>query len=48
MITYPECLRTFPQGVGEGICIIHETPCIRCSSSIHYAIIQPNDFGKGS
>ena len=28
MITCPECLRTFPQVLGEAICLIHETGCI--------------------
>jgi CheY-like chemotaxis protein len=43
VITCPDCLRTFPQGVDEGICLIHETHCIHCSSSIHYAVIHSKD-----
>jgi hypothetical protein len=34
MITCPECLRTFPQVLGEGICLIHETGCVHCRSLI--------------
>jgi CheY-like chemotaxis protein len=39
MIACPECLRTFPQVLGEGTDPIHETACIHCSSLIHYAIV---------
>jgi CheY-like chemotaxis protein len=42
MITCPECLRTFPQVLGEAICLIHETGCVHCSSLIHFAIVQPS------
>ena len=43
MITCPECLRTFPQILDEGIRSILETGCVYCSSLIHYAIVQPTD-----
>lgn len=46
MIPCPECLRTFPQEVSEGLWLIRETRCLHCSSSIHYAVIQPNDSGS--
>jgi DNA-binding NtrC family response regulator len=41
MITCPECLRTFPQVLDESICLVQETGCAHCSSSIQYAIVQP-------
>lgn len=40
MITCPECLRTFPQVLGEASCPIHETGCVHCCSLIHFAIVQ--------
>jgi CheY-like chemotaxis protein len=43
MITCPECLRTFPQVLGEAISSVCETDCVYCSSLIHYAIVQPGD-----
>jgi CheY-like chemotaxis protein len=43
MITCPECLRSFPQVLSQGVCLIHETACVYCSNSIHYAILQPSD-----
>jgi hypothetical protein len=36
MITCPECLRTFPQVLGEAICLVHETGCVHCRSLIHF------------
>lgn len=42
-IACPECLRTFPQAAGSSICQIHDTICIYCRSSIHYAIVEPLD-----
>jgi CheY-like chemotaxis protein len=42
VITCPECLRTFPQVLGEAICPIHETGCVHCCSVIHFAIVQPS------
>jgi CheY-like chemotaxis protein len=41
MITCPDCLRTFPQVLGEGLCIINETGCLHCCCLIHYAIVPP-------
>jgi len=43
MITCPECLRTFPQVLGEALRLIHETGCVHCYSLIHYAIVQPTN-----
>jgi len=45
MITCPECLRTFPQVLGEFICPIHETGCVHCRSLIHFAIVEPVSAG---
>ncbi len=42
-ITCPECLRTFPQVLGEAVCVIQESACVYCSSLIHYAIVQSAD-----
>lgn len=41
VVTCPECLRTFPQILGEIDCPIRETSCIHCSNLVHYAIVQP-------
>jgi CheY-like chemotaxis protein len=41
MIACPECLRTFPQVLGNAINPIRDTACVHCSSLIHYAIVQP-------
>ena len=40
-IACPECLRTFPQATGSSTCQFHDTICIYCRSSIHYAIVEP-------
>ena len=37
----PECLRTFPQVLGEPSEEIHEAGCIYCKSLVHYAIVKP-------
>ncbi len=37
----PECLRTFPQILGEATGEIHEAGCIYCDSRVHYAIVRP-------
>ncbi len=42
-IRCPECLRTFPQAVGEPDGLMRETDCPYCHSSIQYAIAQPVD-----
>src|ERR1035437_9183926 len=39
-IACPECLRTFPQATGCSTCQIHDTICIYCRCSIHYAIVE--------
>jgi CheY-like chemotaxis protein len=41
VITCPECLRTFPQLLGDAMQLIRETGCAHCSSLIHYAIVEP-------
>jgi hypothetical protein len=41
-ITCPECLRTFPQVLGEFICPVHETGCVHCRSLIHLTIVEPS------
>lgn len=46
MITCPECLRTFPQVLGEAIYPVHETSCVYCQSLIHYAIVQSIDLAS--
>jgi CheY-like chemotaxis protein len=43
MITCPECLRSFPQVLSPALSLIHETACVYCLNSIHYAILQPTD-----
>jgi CheY-like chemotaxis protein len=43
MIACPECLRSFPQILSQGLCLIHETACVYCANSIHYAILQPTE-----
>jgi CheY-like chemotaxis protein len=43
MITCPECLRIFPQILGESTALIQETGCVYCASLIHYAILQPTN-----
>jgi CheY-like chemotaxis protein/DNA-directed RNA polymerase subunit RPC12/RpoP len=42
IITCPDCLRTFPQTVGDAIQLIRETACTHCSNLIHYAIVPPS------
>jgi CheY-like chemotaxis protein len=37
----PECLRTFPQMLGDQIGEIHEADCIYCKSLTRYAIVKP-------
>jgi len=44
MIDCPECLRSFPQPVGDLLCLImYETSCIFCRSSIRFVIVEPTD-----
>jgi CheY-like chemotaxis protein len=43
MVTCPECLRAFPQVLGEAGRPIRETSCVHCFSLIHYAIVEPAD-----
>jgi CheY-like chemotaxis protein len=40
MISCPECLRTFPQPLGEVVAVIQQAPCFHCASTISYAIVQ--------
>ena len=42
-IACPECLRMFPQVLGEEVYFIRETACTSCGSLIHFAIILPTD-----
>lgn len=41
MVTCPECLRVFPQAITNRNSIIQEARCVNCSSTVHYAIVQP-------
>jgi CheY-like chemotaxis protein len=41
LISCPECLRSFSLAVGTADFIIHETNCVHCNSTIHYATVQP-------
>ncbi|MEO6982365.1 MAG: response regulator [Edaphobacter sp.] len=43
MLTCPECLTMFPMVLNEATCLIEETACISCSSSIPFVIHQLND-----
>ena len=43
MISCPECLRAFPQVLGDSPGLIHQTGCAFCHSLIDYAIVEPAD-----
>jgi CheY-like chemotaxis protein len=43
LVPCPECLRTFPQVLGDAENLIHATSCAYCLSLIHYAILLPTD-----
>jgi len=43
MISCPECLRTFPEVLGDADTLIHATNCTFCHSLIHYAILLPTN-----
>jgi DNA-binding NtrC family response regulator len=43
MVACPQCMRTFPQGLGGDVRPIREVDCAHCSSLIQYAIVQPAD-----
>jgi hypothetical protein len=43
MIPCPECLRAFPQILGDAGTLIHATSCTSCLSLIHFAILLPTD-----
>jgi len=43
LIPCPECLRTFPQVLGDADTLIHATSCAFCLSLIHYAILMPTN-----
>jgi CheY-like chemotaxis protein len=43
MITCPDCLRTFPQVLGDAGRPVCRTSCTHCASLIHYAIVQATD-----
>jgi len=40
-ITCPECLRVFPQYLGEQNSFAEETRCLHCSSSVQFALVEP-------
>jgi hypothetical protein len=40
VLACPECLRTFPHLLGEGITQIHQTGCVYCCTAIYYAVVQ--------
>jgi CheY-like chemotaxis protein len=42
LIGCPECMRSFQKSVQEATGLVHETRCIYCSTSIHYAIVHSN------
>jgi CheY-like chemotaxis protein len=51
-LTCPECLRTFPQILGEGVALIHEADCVHCATHVPYALVrqseaQPDGFTMG-
>lgn len=48
MVTCPECLRAFPQALSKQNSLIHEARCVNCSSTIHYAIVQPEGMALPS
>jgi hypothetical protein len=41
IIACPECLRTFPQVLGNPDSPIREAECVHCLTLIHFAIVQP-------
>ena len=41
VITCPECLRVFPQSVGKKSFSVDETRCLHCSSTVRFALVQP-------
>ncbi len=43
MISCPECLRTFPQPIGEALAVIQQAPCFHCASTIRFAIVQASN-----
>jgi CheY-like chemotaxis protein len=40
MVTCTECLRTFPEILGDRVEVIRETDCVYCASTIRYAIVH--------
>lgn len=41
MVACTECLRAFPQKLGQGLDGIQQANCVYCSSPVEYAIVQP-------
>jgi CheY-like chemotaxis protein len=41
LLSCPECMRSFSLSVGAADFVIHETDCVYCSTTIHYATVQP-------
>lgn len=44
MVTCQECLRTFPQILGNALLPVRETSCVHCSSLIQYAIVPATNL----
>jgi CheY-like chemotaxis protein len=45
MVTCTECLRTFPEVLGDAVDVIRATECVYCSSPIRYAIVHLAEAG---
>jgi CheY-like chemotaxis protein len=41
VITCPECLRVFPQSIGRKRFSVDEAHCMHCSSTVRFALVQP-------
>jgi len=41
LLSCPECMRSFSLSVGAADFVIHETDCVYCGTTIHYATVQP-------
>jgi CheY-like chemotaxis protein len=40
MVTCTECLRTFPETLGDTVEVVRATDCVYCATTIHYAIVH--------
>ena len=45
MITCTECLRTFPQVLGDGCGTVRDAKCVYCGSPMQYAVVHQEDAG---